>query len=127
MRKGQRVRVLRTGELGTVVDKTLIRKKGNVGVYCRVKLDKTPDLDTWFFADQLGTTKETCTVTFKSNDGREMVMHVETQLNAKTGGEDVKVRLTAGNRPCMKEHKSGLHFLLASMLMKVLAEEDNEE
>lgn len=127
MKKGQRVRVLRTGELGTVVDKTLIRKKGNVGVYCRAKLDKTPDLDTWFFADQLGATKETCTVTFKSSDGREMVMHVETQLNAKTGGEDVKVRLTAGNRPCMKEHKSGLHFLLASMLMKVLAEEDNEE
>lgn len=127
MRKGQRVRVLRTGELGTVVDKTLIRKNGNVRIYCRVKLDKTPYLDTWFFADQLGATKETCTVTFKSNDGREMVMHVETQLNAKTGGEDVKVRLTAGNRTCMKEHKSGLHFLLASMLMKVLAEEDNEE
>ncbi len=54
MRKGQRIRVLRTGELGSVVDKTLIRKNGNVRVYCRVKLDKTPDLDTWFFADQLG-------------------------------------------------------------------------
>lgn len=122
MRKGQRVRVLRTGDLGTVVDKTLIRKKGNVGVYCRVKLDKTPDLDTWFFADQLGATKETCTVTFKSNDGREMVMHVEMQHDAKGCGEDVKINLTAGNRPCMLEHKGGLHFLLAAMLMKALSD-----
>lgn len=127
MRKGQRVRVLRTGELGTVVDKTLIRKKGNVGVYCRVKLDKTPELDTWFFADQLGATKETCTVTFKSNDGREMVMHVETQHEPKAGEQGIKVSLEAGNRPCLLEHEGGLHFLLAAMLMKALAEEDNEE
>ena len=127
MRKGQRIRVLRTGELGTVVEKRLNRIGGTVRVYCKVRLDNSPQVDRWLMDDQLGTTKETCTVTFKSNDGREMVMHVETQLNAKTGGEDVKVRLTAGNRPCMKEHKSGLHFLLASMLMKVLAEEDNEE
>ena len=122
MRKGQRVRVLRTGELGTVVDKTLIRKRGNVGVYCRVKLDKTPDLDTWFFADQLGATKETCTVTFKSNDGREMVMHVETQHDVKAFGEDVKINLTAGNRPCIQDHEGGLHFLLAAMLMKALSD-----
>lgn len=122
MRKGQRVRVLRTGELGTVVEKRLNRIGGTVRVYCKVRLDNSPQVDRWLMDDELGATKETCTVTFKSNDGREMVMHVETQHDAKGCGEDVKINLTAGNRPCMLEHKGGLHFLLAAMLMKALSD-----
>lgn len=127
MRKGQRVRVLRTGELGTVVDKRLNRIGGTVRVYCKVKLDNSPQVDRWLFDDELGATKETCTVTLKSGDGREMVMHVETQHEPKAGEQGIKVSLEAGNRPCLLEHKGGLHFLLAAMLMKALAGEDNEE
>ena len=84
MRKGQRIRVLRTGELGTVVDKRLNRIGGTVRVYCKVKLDNSPQVDRWLFDDELGATKETCTVTLKSGDGREMVMHVETQHEQNT-------------------------------------------
>ena len=124
MRKGQRVRVLRTGELGTVVDKRLNRIGGTVRVYCKVKLDNSPQVDRWLFDDELGATKETCTVTLKSGDGREMVMHVETQHEQKAGEQGIKVSLEAGNRPCLKEHEGGLHFLLAAMLMKALAGKD---
>lgn len=124
MRKGQRIRVLRTGELGTVVDKRLNRIGGTVRVYCKVKLDNSPQVDRWLFDDELGATKETCTVTLKSGDGREMVMHVETQHEQKAGEQGIKVSLEAGNRPCLKEHEGGLHFLLAAMLMKALAGKD---
>lgn len=124
MRKGQRIRVLRTGELGTVVDKRLNRIGGTVRVYCKVKLDNSPQVDRWLFDDELGATKETCTVTLKSGDGREMVMHVETQHEQKAGEQGIKVSLEAGNRPCLKEHEGGLHFLLATMLMKALAGKD---
>lgn len=124
MRKGQRIRVLRTGELGTVVDKRLNRIGGTVRVYCKVKLDNSPQVDRWLFDDELGATKETCTVTLKSGDGREMVMHVETQHEPKAGEQGIKVSLEAGNRPCLKEHEGGLHFLLAAMLMKALAGKD---
>ena len=124
MRKGQRVRVLRTGELGTVVDKRLNRIGGTVRVYCKVKLDNSPQVDRWLFDDELGATKETCTVTLKSGDGREMVMHVETQHEQKAGEQGITVSLEAGNRPCLKEHEGGLHFLLAAMLMKALAGKD---
>lgn len=124
MKKGQRIRVLRTGELGTVVDKRLNRIGGTVRVYCKVKLDNSPKVDRWLFDDELGATKETCTVTLKSGDGREMVMHVETQHEQKAGEQGIKVSLEAGNRPCLKEHEGGLHFLLAAMLMKALAGKD---
>lgn len=124
MKKGQRIRVLRTGELGTVVDKRLNRIGGTVRVYCKVKLDNSPQVDRWLFDDELGATKETCTVTLKSGDGREMVMHVETQHEQKAGEQGIKVSLEAGNRPCLKEHEGGLHFLLAAMLMKALAGKD---
>lgn len=124
MKKGQRIRVLRTGELGTVVDKRLNRIGGTVRVYCKVKLDNSPQVDRWLFDDELGATKETCTVTLKPGDGREMVMHVETQHEQKAGEQGIKVSLEAGNRPCLKEHEGGLHFLLAAMLMKALAGKD---
>lgn len=54
LKVGARVRVLATNELGTIADKQLIRKNGQTKVYCKVRLDKSPDQDTWYFADQLG-------------------------------------------------------------------------
>lgn len=68
IRKGARVRILRTNELGTVADKTLIRMDGRVKTYCKVRLDKKPKEDTWFFAEQLGDTKVKADVSIKATD-----------------------------------------------------------
>lgn len=116
MRKGQRVRVLRTGELGSVVDKTLIRKKGNVGVYCRVKLDKTPELDTWFFADQLGQTKEYATIYFKGMKKEGILVGVEIDYDKD---EISNLRVAAVNPNNICEHH-GLHAELARTIVKAL-------
>lgn len=43
MKKGTRVRVLRTNEIGTIAEKQLIRENGQTKVYCNVRLDKSPD------------------------------------------------------------------------------------
>ena len=77
MKKGTRVRVLRTNELGTIADKQLIRKNGQTKVYCNVRLDKSPDLDTWYFADRLGDTKECAFVTFGDHTNRRIIVGIE--------------------------------------------------
>lgn len=67
--KRQRVRVLETGELGTVTDQQLILRQGRLHVYRQVRLDKKPHLDRWFWDDQLGGTRERCRVTFEDDRG----------------------------------------------------------
>lgn len=68
MKKGTRVRVLRTNEIGTIADKQFIRKGGETKIYCRVKLDKNPKQDTWYFADQLIDTIVKAEVSIKATD-----------------------------------------------------------
>lgn len=68
MKKGTRVRVLQTNEIGTIADKQLIRKGGETKIYCRVKLDKNPKQDTWYFADQLIDTIVKAEVSIKASD-----------------------------------------------------------
>lgn len=68
MKKGTRVRVLRTNEIGTIADKLLIRKGGETKIYCRVKLDKNPTQDTWCFADQLIDAIVKAEVSIKASD-----------------------------------------------------------
>ena len=68
LRKGTRIRVLDTGELGTIADKMLIRKDGTMRTYCKVRLDKKPKEDTWYFAEQLGDTKVKADVSIKATD-----------------------------------------------------------
>lgn len=118
MRKGQRVRVLRTGELGSVVDKTLIRKKGEVGVYCRVKLDKTPGLDTWFFADQLGATKEYATIYFEGEKKDGILVGVEIDHEKDRISN---LRVASANPDNIFQHQ-GLHAELARTVVKALRE-----
>ena len=122
MRKGQRVRVLRTGELGSVVDKTLIRKKGEVRVYCRVKLDKTPDLDTWFFDDQLGKTKEYATIYFEGEKKNAILVGVEIDHEKNIISN---LRVAAANPGDIFEHH-GLHVELARTVVKALREEQKK-
>lgn len=122
MKKGTRVRVLRTNKIGTIADKQFIRKGGETKIYCRVKLDKNPKQDTWYFADQLGDTKECATVTMADEKGRTLVFNV-TQYYDKSPDEDnVKVVLTAGDGSRLLDHRYGFHFNLASIFMKALVE-----
>ena len=67
--KRQRVRVLETGELGTVTDQQFIIRQGRLHVYRQVRLDKKPHVDRWFWDDQLGGTRERCRVTFEDDRG----------------------------------------------------------
>lgn len=77
LKAGARVRVLATNELGTIADKQLIRKNGQTKVYCNVRLDKSPDQDTWYFADRLGDTKECVFVTFGDHTDRRIIVGIE--------------------------------------------------
>ena len=77
MKKGTRVRVLRTNEIGTIAEKQLIRENGQTKVYCNVRLDKSPDQDTWYFADRLGDTKEWVFVTFGDHTDRKIIVGIE--------------------------------------------------
>lgn len=71
IKKGARIRVLATGEIGTVAEKQLIRKEGRTHIYCKVRLDKKPMQDTWYFSDQLGDTKESAFITFCDNTDKK--------------------------------------------------------
>ena len=42
MKKGQKVRILRTNQVATIVEVELIRKSGKVHRYCHLKVDKKP-------------------------------------------------------------------------------------
>lgn len=52
MKKGQKVRILRTNQVATIVEVELIRKSGKVHRYCHLKVDKKPDL--WLDSSELG-------------------------------------------------------------------------
>lgn len=123
-KKGARVRVLGTNELGTVAEKHLIRKDGQTKVYCKVVLDKDPGQDTWYFAERLGDTKECATVKSTDDRGRTLILKVtkyydksEDNLNIVMESEDGSILL---------DHKCGLHFYLATLLLKALADESDE-
>ncbi len=123
-KKGARVRVLDTNELGTVAEKHLIRKDGQTKVYCKVVLDKDPGQDTWYFAERLGGTEERATVTLADERGRKLILKVtkyydksEDNLNIVMESEDGSILL---------DHKCGLHFYLATLLLKALADESDE-
>ena len=121
MKKGSRVRVLRTNELGTIIDKQFIRKNGQTKVYCNVRLDKKPEQDTWYFADQLGDTKECATVTMADEKGRELVIKVTQHYDNVPEEGMMNLVLEAEDGGNLKDHEGGLHFFLAAFLMKALA------
>ena len=120
-KKGARIRVLATGELGTVAEKHLIRKDGQTRVYCKVRLDKSPDQDTWYFADQLGDTKDITTVTFADERGRKLNMIVTQYYDKAPGKNDMNVVLETEDGGNLLDHEGGFHFCLAAMLLKALA------
>ena len=126
MKKGTRVRVLRTNEIGTIADKQLIRKNGQTKVYCKVHLDKSPDQDTWYFADQLGDTKECATVTMADEKGRKLVIKVTQSYENAPEERGMNLVLEAEDGGNLRDHEGGLHFFLAAFLLKALAGESDE-
>lgn len=109
--KKQRVRILATGELVTVTDRVLMKRSGTPMLYYQVKLDSQPNLDRWYWADQLGDTRERCRVTFENEDGQ--MVTIEMQMDYERRNLSMKM---SGKPKNLKEHQ-GLHaFLIHDLL-----------
>ena len=115
--KKQRVRVLATGELGTVTDRVLMhsRRDGRARPYVQVRLDSRPGLDRWFWADQLGGIREHCRATFEAEDGQALV----ADLTMDHDKEKMSIKIT-GKPENIKEHH-GLHAVMAAKLVEAVA------
>lgn len=115
--KQQRVRVLKTGELGTVTDQVLMKRGNKPMVYKQVRLDSRPQLDCWYWADQLGAVRETCRITLAGGDGTELYIKVTHDYEGYEGSSFE----VSGKPADMREHdRRGLPFLLMYALMKGL-------
>ena len=112
---GLRVRVLATGELGTVTDRVLMPgRDGRARPYVQVRLDNRPGLDRWFWLDQLGGTRERCRATFEAENGQVLV----ADLTMDYDKEKMSVKIT-GKPENIKEHH-GLHAVLAAKLVEAV-------
>lgn len=116
-KKQQRIRVLNTGELGTVTDQILMKRGDRIMQYIQVKLDKYPHLDRWFWADQLGPVEEICNITL--SDEQWMELYLRVIYNHEQGGF-FSIDVT-GKPSNLKEHDpKGLPMLLTGALLKGL-------
>ena len=98
MEKGQKVRILRTSQIATIVEVELIRKGGKVHRYCHLKVDKKPDL--WLDSSELGGLVERCRITFHDDRGQELHFDVEHDYVK----ENLSMTLTGRNPENLKEH-----------------------
>ena len=109
--KQQRVRIVATGELGTVTDLVLMKRSGTPMLYYQVKLDSQPNLDRWYWADQLGDTRERCRVTFENEDGQMVTFKMQMDYERRNLSMEM-----SGKPKNLKEHQ-GLHaFLIRDFL-----------
>lgn len=111
MKKGQKVRILRTNQIATIVEVELIRKSGKVYRYCHLKVDKKQDL--WMDASELGGLVERCRITFHDDKGQELYFDVERDYRK----ENLSVTLTGKNPENLKEHH-GINIIMAEMLCR---------
>lgn len=119
----QRVRILATNELGTVTEKVLIKRQGEQRPqpYCNVALDKQPGIERWYWASELGDTKETAHATITS--GTQEV-NIQVTRNHEDGIYSVDMTGTPKN---LKEHR-GLHMIIAcAMFVGLGAKPENLE
>lgn len=107
--KRQRVRVLETGELGTVTDQQLIPRKGKLHRYVQVRMDKKPHLDRWYWDDQLGDTTEIATATIACA-GQAVTINVTQDYE----NGNMSIEMT-GSPENLKEHNR-LHLLVATAI-----------
>ena len=113
--KKQRVRVLETGQLGTVTDQQLMKRNGEVHRYLQVQLDDQAHLDIWFWDDQLGDTRERCRVTFENEDGKAIFMDMEQDHER----EEMKMKMSA--KPKLTKEQRGLYLQMAYEFMNGIA------
>ena len=113
MKKGQKIRILRTNEIATIVEVELIRKGGKVHRYCHLKVDNKPDL--WLDASELGGLVEKCRITFHDDRGQELYFDVERDYRK----ENLSMTLTGKNPETLKEDH-GINIVMAEMLLKGL-------
>lgn len=125
-KKGARVRVLGTNQLGTVAEKHLIRKDGQARVYCKVVLDKAPEQDTWYFAERLGGTEERATVTLADERGRKLILKVTQYYDKAPEKNNMNVVLETEDGGNLRDHEGSLHFALTALLFKALVGESDE-
>jgi len=111
MRKGQKVRILRTNEIATIVDIEFIKKGGKVHRYCQLKTDKKSDL--WLDASELGGMMEHCRITFRNESGQELFLNVERDYRK----ENLTLNITGRNPENLIEHH-GIHVLMATLFME---------
>lgn len=109
--KKQRVRILATGELGTVTDRVLMKRSGTPMLYYQVKLDSQPNLDRWYWADQLGDTKERCRVTFENEDGQMVTFEMQMDYERRNLSMEM-----SGKPKNLKEHQDLNAFLIRDFL-----------
>ncbi|WP_455609929.1 hypothetical protein [Bacteroides rodentium] len=109
MKKGQKVRILRTNQIATIIEVELIRKGGKVHRYCHLKVDKKPDL--WLDSSELGSVLEHCKITIQGENGQ--AIHVDFCQNY--ADDKLKIDIT-GCPENLKEHK-GLHIAALSYLL----------
>ena len=104
----QRVRILATDELGTVIEKVLIKRQGEQRPqpYCNVALDKKPGEERWYYDSELGDTKETAHATITCGTQEVVLKVIRDYENGK-----YSVDMT-GTPKNLKEHR-GLHMLIA--------------
>lgn len=121
-KSSQRVRVLGTGQLGTVTDQQLIPRGGQLHRYVQVRLDGRPHLDRWFWDDQLGGTRETCRVTFEHESGQALIYDFEMDHEKN---RQIDMTMTGRNPDNLMGHR-GLHVLMASHMLEGFTARDVE-
>lgn len=107
MKKGQKVRILRTNQIATIAEIELIRKGCKVHQYCRLKLDKEPDL--WLDASELGSLIEYATVTIKGENGKLLKLKADRNYLQQSLNMELQ---TPGDKD-----DRGLHILLMQCLL----------
>lgn len=112
LRKGSRVRILRTNEIATIADIELIKKGGKVHRYCHLKTDKNQDL--WLDSEELGGMVERCRITFQGEGGQELFFDVECDYRKD---EELKLNITGRNPENLKEH-NGFHAQMAALFVR---------
>lgn len=110
----QRVRVLETGQLGTVTDQQLIPRKGKLHRYMQVRLDGRPHLDRWFWDDQLGKAIEEVRLTIEDGRGNRWTIGIKVDYDQKY--QQLSMQGATQNKIYPKDYS----VLLTRMLLEVL-------
>ena len=115
MKKGQKVRILRTNQVATIVEVELIRKGGKVNQYCHLKTDEKSYL--WLDASELGSVVEEVKVSVVDDRNRELHLLIRNDYFKNK----MDVQLTGKNPDNLKE-ASGLYARLMSLFIGSLKE-----